>query len=415
MIRQKDIDCVRKEIGTQTEPEMAACQPKSSEDPEPQPIPAMINDLDTKEERERQERNQGEEEEQKEEENGATATVSEKDKCSAEDMRKPSELESILRIAEPAFKSALYKAENEDELSENENVTIVNYLECLVVLRKLQRPGVVQNLTVDEWERRIPHRGTHVVIPVQEHKMAANPLAVLVLTVEEETWFDIYINRVRPTFLQGKNEIQNFFISSSGEKIHNVSQDIARFHYKFGLKSVTSEMVRRNAETFVFSKCKDINERNIFIKYLSQSNHTAERVYREKIMDDTVKASETPMLHESKDNPTTSKTEAVEKPTTSPVIRSKKDEFEKFIEKYPVNVETDPPPHKICLAESAVHGQHLYDRWRKLQNRMRVQYIIGLLQNDRPSEDRVRKCIGLQLWENNLPRVRDILQQWKKK
>ncbi|XP_056409675.1 uncharacterized protein LOC130331570 [Hyla sarda] len=245
--------------------------------------------------------------------------------------------------------------------------------------------------------------------------MAANPLAVLVLTVEEETWFDIYINRVRPTFLQGKNEIQNFFISSSGQKIQNVSQDIARFHYKFGLKSVTSEMVRRNAETFVFSKCKDINERNIFIKYLSHSNHTAERVYREKIMDDTVKASETPMIHESKDNPTTSKTEEVEKPTTSPVIRSKKDEFEKFIEKYPVNVETDPPPHKICLAESAVHGQHLYDRWRKMQNRMRVQYIIGLLQNDRPSEDRVRKCIGLQLWENNLPRVRDILQQWKKK
>ncbi|XP_056408788.1 uncharacterized protein LOC130316815 [Hyla sarda] len=360
-ILQKNIDCLRKEIGTQTELEMAICQPKSFEDPERQPIQAIINDLDTEEDRELQENNQGdkedlgkgeqeepeeqevhEEEEQEEKENGATATVqrniawknplrrkmteagmykrhslekkpisdfasylsktlgvvrykqevenvarflyymdnekpslkfiyniqktnkyfaklldigntnqtvfnymknlkrfisylmdatdlsitdkeaynvasvylgqlrvfqkrlskgiskeniAKKEKCFVEDVQKPTDLGSILSIAEPAFKSALNKAENEDGLTENEKLTILNYLECLIVLRKLQRPGVVQNLTVDEWKKRNPHHGTHVGIPVHEHKTAANQLAVLVLTIEEEKWFDIYFNK----------------------------------------------------------------------------------------------------------------------------------------------------------------------------------------------------------------------------
>ncbi|XP_071986304.1 uncharacterized protein [Engystomops pustulosus] len=350
---------------------------------------------------------------------GITEEKMSKDKRLAK-VKSPSDLVAILTVAEAAFKSAVRKADRGDELTTNEKLTILNYLECLITLRKLQRRGVVHNMTVDEWKKRIPQGGTHVAITVHEHQTVPNRYAVLVLTTEEEKWFETYFTRVRPTFLQGKKKITNFFISSSGEKIYNVSNDISRFHHKFGLKAVTSQLARNAAETFVSSKSKESGENSIFAQHLRLSNRRVEHLHREKIMDDFRRTLEMQTVYqETEEQPTTSKSDVSDQSISKvqekmAVPLSKVEQFENFLEKYPLSVGKEPPTQKICLAQSAVHGQHIYDRWRKLQNSMRVQHIIGLLQEHQPREEEVRRCIAIQLWKNNLPRIKDILELWKK-
>ncbi|KAM4048967.1 uncharacterized protein ACNLHF_026363 [Anomaloglossus baeobatrachus] len=351
--------------------------------------------------------------------------IANKEKFWSENIMKPDELDTVLSIAAPDFESALKKAENGGHLTENEKLTILRYLESLIILQKLQRPGVVQNMTVDEWKKRIVHKETHVGIAVHEHKTAANQLAAVILTKEEEKWFEIYYSKVRPTFLKKNTEIQNFFICSTGEKIHSVTNDVARFHSKFGLKPVTSQMVRRIAETFVDFRCKDSNDKELFAKYLAHSNTTAERVYREKHMCSMVKGSLmlAKLRQDIQEEPHTSiaameeeKNKNVkENNSVPPVKRSKEEEFKAFVDRYPLTVEKDPPPLKTCFAEATVHYQHIYDRWRKQQNKRRVDYIIGLLQDHKLDEEVVKRTIQLQQWKCNLPRVKDILESWRKR
>ncbi|XP_077136625.1 uncharacterized protein LOC143793494 isoform X2 [Ranitomeya variabilis] len=341
-------------------------------------------------------------------------------------MKKPHEMQSILVVAKKDFERALNKAERYERLLDSDKLVILNYLECYIILNKLQRPGVVQNMTVEEWKKRGPYREGHVGVAIHEHKTAGNQIAVLILNKEEERWFQIYIKKVRPTFLKKKSvEIKNFFISSSGQKIHNVSSDIARFHKKFGLKTVTSQEIRRSAETFIASNCKDTNDKDKFAKYQAHSNPTAERVCREKTMEDMAKASmmTTQVLDRLQEKPSTSlaaieKEERInqekENKPGPPTIETKDEDFQRFISLYPLTVETEPPTLKQCQDEFPLNGQHLYDRWRRGQSRMRVDYIFGLLKDDHPDDEEVKRCIAQRLWKSNLPRVKDILEKWKK-
>ena len=64
----------------------------------------------------------------------------------------------------------------------SDNMIVLYYLEAVVVLGHMQRPGVVENMTVGEWLSRFkelsPETGhPRWVIAVKEHKTAATQLA----------------------------------------------------------------------------------------------------------------------------------------------------------------------------------------------------------------------------------------------
>ncbi|XP_071969498.1 uncharacterized protein [Engystomops pustulosus] len=253
-------------------------------------------------------------------------------------------------------------------------------------------------MTVEEWERRYAHEGTRVCIPVHEHKTAANQLALLALTVEEEKWFEIYYKHIRPTWASN-GDIKNFFIS-------------------FNVTPETSQAVRRNAETFAvwFEWARYLAKRSF--SALSLHFEETERVYREKTLVETVNCSKLIPIYED-EQPSTSK----EEPTTLPraedvaptdIPRTKAEEFEDFLEKHPLSLNEEPPPLKVCVAASPDYGQSMYDRWKKRQNKMREDHIIGLLQDHLPSELEVKGCIQRQRWKRNLPRIKEIVDNWKK-
>ncbi|XP_077307154.1 uncharacterized protein LOC143927071 [Lithobates pipiens] len=152
----------------------------------------------------------------------------------------PTECCKLLEVAKESFLQSIRKAQNEEALDISTKCDIIYYLEAVLVLKHLQRPGVVRNMTINEWEKRVHHRYvssentvTYTIIGVQLHKTATNQVAAFALEEEEEMWFKVYYEKVRPTLLKGNTQKKEFFVSTSGHSIYNVSNDIHRHHKRF--------------------------------------------------------------------------------------------------------------------------------------------------------------------------------------
>ncbi|XP_041441915.1 uncharacterized protein LOC108704569 isoform X5 [Xenopus laevis] len=205
-------------------------------------------------------------------------------------MKTPEDCRRLLSTAKGTFLKALDAAQK-DETDDQVKFEIVHYLEALLVLKNLQRPGVVQNMTNTEWKNRIHHRYTSgntqirlTIIGVAEHKTATQQVAAFALTEEEEKWFDVYYRHIRPRLVRD-NSPTDIFLSSTGKKLHSVSNDLWRYHQRYNIPNVCSQDVRQMCETFTVSQYTD-SERHRFAKYLAHTNATAERNYREKTLDD---------------------------------------------------------------------------------------------------------------------------------
>ncbi|NP_001082308.1 mesendoderm nuclear factor, gene 1 L homeolog [Xenopus laevis] len=317
----------------------------------------------------------------------------------------PVECQRILAVARPTIEQLIKKAKMGGTLLDKEKCVVLYYLEAIVVLKQLQRPGVVQNMTVEEWRnRKLSDCKTRMAIAVKKHKTATQQVATVLL--EEEQWFDVFYKKIRPSFVRSGTSPKTFFISSSGEPIHSVTNDIARLHQKFNLRPVTSQEARRRMETYMASHLKTDAERYSFAKMLGHSNLTAERVYREKTIENMVEAAE--VMKKALYGPQASTSRFKQMPqqpleTESTVVSRdlRENAFERFKQARPVTHDANPPCLKAALAFSHEYGQYCYDRWRKLQNKMRVDYVAGIFKYQKPNEERVRECIEGHAWKTN--------------
>ncbi|XP_044129538.1 uncharacterized protein LOC122922851 [Bufo gargarizans] len=172
----------------------------------------------------------------------------------------------------------------------HQQTEIILYLECLLVLKHLQRPGVVQNMTVGEWDERIHHEyeGQKLcVIGVRTHKTSTQQVAAFALDNDEESWFQAYYETVRPLLTRSDeyDPMAKFFLSSVGTERHTVSRDIKSYQTKYNLPDISSQVVRKVCETWTLARYTD-PEKSLFAKYLAHTNSMAERHYREKVLDD---------------------------------------------------------------------------------------------------------------------------------
>ncbi|KAJ8361849.1 hypothetical protein AAFF_G00417270 [Aldrovandia affinis] len=83
---------------------------------------------------------------------------------------------------------------------------VLYYLEAVLILKHLQRPGVVEHMTVKEWDSRVSVQSGHCIVGVKEHKTAAQQVAVFALSDEEEMWFSIYYTHVRPQVIKAQSK-----------------------------------------------------------------------------------------------------------------------------------------------------------------------------------------------------------------
>lgn len=198
----------------------------------------------------------------------------------------PEQCRQLLWVAMPNFLDSV-RAATAGNPTRADALEIIYYLQAVLILKHLQRPGVVKNMTVSEWERRVRHTHdgqAYSVIGVQNHKTSTKQVASFALNTQEESWFSVYCNLVRPLLLS-EQEPEEFFVSTTSAELYNPSNDLSRYHNRYGLKSVPSVLVRKVCETSTVALCTDA-EKSLFARYLSHSNLTAEQVYREKTLDD---------------------------------------------------------------------------------------------------------------------------------
>ncbi|KAL6471735.1 hypothetical protein MHYP_G00203850 [Metynnis hypsauchen] len=93
----------------------------------------------------------------------------------------PTQCVAVLDAAKRDFLSVMGKLRGPGcslghQLTQAELQLVLYYLEAVVILRHLQRPGVVKHMTVTEWvqRKRVPGHGGHAVVEVKEHKDICN-------------------------------------------------------------------------------------------------------------------------------------------------------------------------------------------------------------------------------------------------
>ncbi|KAJ8355243.1 hypothetical protein AAFF_G00079880 [Aldrovandia affinis] len=87
--------------------------------------------------------------------------------------------------------------------------------------------------------------------------------------------------------------------------------------------------------------------------------------------------------------------------------------YDKLIETHPVTVDGDVPDKAARRKVSPQHQQSLYNRWLKVQMRLRVQHVLSHFCRRLPKEERVSAWINKQGWRTNISSAGRIVSEWK--
>lgn len=349
---------------------------------------------------------------------------------------RPRDCLAVLRAAKHDFLAVMAKvfSDKHAPLEMTECSFVVYYLEAVVILRHLQRPGVVEHMTVQEWMLRQADSSGNTIIGVKEHKTAAQQVATFALSQEEESWFDMYFTSVRPQLLNSSRKRkradsddedaeERFFISTTGRPIYNASNDLNRLHSKYKLKPVTSQVARRVFETAT-KPLSDV-EKSLVADYLTHSTATAEKHYRMKQPQTIARANEVlAMLAgessvDSGDEGPSHGTrgaarEAPNKPACAKNVQMDiQVAFDTLLVTHPVTLGGVVPDKSEREKVSPDLQRQLYERWLKAQMKLRVQHVLSYFSRRLPNENRVSSWIKKQGWTSNAPTADSIIRGWK--
>ncbi|XP_041799710.1 uncharacterized protein LOC121611295 isoform X2 [Chelmon rostratus] len=348
----------------------------------------------------------------------------------------PHDCLAVLRAAKKDFMAVVSKVflDKNVILEMAECSLVVYYLQAVVILKHLQRPGVVTHMTVQEWEARTRDSSGNVIIGVKGHKTAAQQVATFALSQEEERWFDMYYTRVRPQLLKSPKkhkrdesgddeEQEHFFISTTGRPIYNSSKDLKRLHSKYKLKPVTNQEARRVFETA--TKTMTDAEKSLVADYLTHSTATEENHYRMKQPETIVMANQLlarlagDSSVESADEGPSHATrgaarDVAHKPACATNVQMDvQAAFDRLLETHPVTLDGDVPNKTERTKVSQDLQRQLYERWLKAQMKLRVQHVLSYFCRRLPTENRVSTWISKQGWKSNLPTSARIIKEWK--
>ncbi|XP_041111404.1 uncharacterized protein LOC121318606 [Polyodon spathula] len=346
--------------------------------------------------------------------------------------QKPRDCLRVLRAARKDFLEAIAKATLNEELDIYRSLLILYYLQSLLMLKYLQRAAVVKNMKVSEWLKREEcvlttdgDRSRFVVITVNKHKTVSQQVAKFSLNEEEQHWFHVYFTHIRTRFLcsllMAEDDPNNkFFISTSGNPIYSPSNDVMRLHRKYNVPNVTGHVARHvfeMAPKYGFTN----EEKCIIADYLAQTMATSEKdkqfVQPENICRAATLLSKLASVRDSSDSDAESGSSSlhirgVATSGTCPKM-SLLDTLNLFIQQHPVSLEGEIPKGKIRKLITGVHDRKCYKKWRGMQEKMRLNYVLAYFPRRQPSSRQITKYIERQGWKNNKPSVEKITELWK--
>ncbi|KAL0153860.1 hypothetical protein M9458_050842, partial [Cirrhinus mrigala] len=290
------------------------------------------------------------------------------------------------------------------EVSSADKTLYRYYCEAILVFRHHQCPGAVEALTDAEWVNRMRHGG-RVVTGITSKKKSKKQTATFALTYREEAWFQLYFTALRPEFIQPEKVCNSFFLSSTGEAVHSVSQDMDRLHKMYKLPVLGSHRLRVAVEAA--AQTLPVEHQKAIKDYLAQSTGGVQqdRMQQPQFVVDTAVLLDSLSGYVSDDDTDTSETSVECGPSFK--------DFSNFMSRFPVSLDGQPPSKKQRVDEGFPDGRVFYDRWRRVQYAKREEYLLSQFTHRKPSAARVERLIAQKGWRTNHPSPEDIVRMWK--
>ena len=184
-------------------------------------------------------------------------------------------LESPAIIA--SVRQIISKAESSD-ITSFDHLTVITFLAAHVIFSNAQRPGVVQYMTVQEFDERTETGNEQILITVLEHKTAVLGPANIVISSEVEALMIGYLNNVRVRVCASQYNTR-FFLTYTGNEFCKISEKIAHVAKHFNEKTPTACLHRKVISKIGYEELnpKDYHSLN---DHMSHSPHTAYKYYQ---------------------------------------------------------------------------------------------------------------------------------------
>ncbi|XP_059364909.1 uncharacterized protein si:dkey-23a23.2 [Carassius carassius] len=310
--------------------------------------------------------------------------------------------QKILREAKPDFLCIHKNLLIGKKVSNAEKMLYRYYCEALLVFRHMQLPGAVEGLTDADWVERIAQDG-RVVIGVRQEKTASMQIA---LTQDEEACFQLYYKEIRPKNIGLKKFCQSFFTTTSGDAVHNVSQDMNRLHEMYKLTPFRSYDVRRAVKNA--AENLPAHQHEAVIHYLTHSTSADRRPRPQDIVDAAL------LLDSLKGTSTEDDTSLAELSTAgNREQQALRKDFSAFLDRFPVSMEGQPPTKKQRVDSGFPEDRVFYDKWRATQYTQREEYLLSQFTHHKPSASEVLSLIAQEGWKANCPKPEEIERLWK--
>ena len=236
-----------------------------------------------------------------------------------------------------------------------DHLLILSYIAASIIFPNAQRPGVVQHMTLPEYEER-EYIEDKIIIRVMNHKTSASRgPASIIITSELEKIINRYVKYIRNNTTPQTDELkENLFLTMAGNEFKKISETIQSVAIKFNIHTPSPNIHRKVIATEGRKNLDDGKMRSL-ATHMAHTETTSRKFYQ------------FPSDHEAFEVHNTIK-QLIERRSFN------EEEDSKLLQEYPLINETTPPL-EICKLivkkyELERTPKQIQDRWRTLKNRI---------------------------------------------
>ena len=186
-------------------------------------------------------------------------------------------------INDPVIKStvqAALKKAKKSMLEKRDHMLIISYLAAAIIYSNAQRPGIVQNMMISEYEDRQVLDGK-ILIRVLNHKTSTfRGPANVIITPELEYTINKYLKLIRHKITPKDEEYSDkLFLTSSGNEFKKISEKIMFTAKCFGIHVPTAGLYRKVIATEGHRKLSSTKLRSLN-DHMAHSEATSKNYYQ---------------------------------------------------------------------------------------------------------------------------------------
>jgi len=178
-----------------------------------------------------------------------------------------------------AVNAAFKKAEN-NMLTKDGHMLIISYIAAAIVFSNAQRPGVIRNMTIQEFHQRL-NLNSKILIQVINHKTASSMgPANIVITPGQEQMMMQYLQTIRWKVIPQKDEFANlFFLTNTGNEFRKISETIQNIGQDFDIIIPSAGLHRKVIATEAHASVDDSTMRKLNT-HMTHSTATSSLYYQ---------------------------------------------------------------------------------------------------------------------------------------